>query len=642
MQPPGRPDDEAARLAALRDYDVLDSLPEQAYDDIARIAAQICGTPIALVSLVDEHRQWFKASVGLDVTETPRDVAFCAHAILDPHAVLVVEDAAEDPRFADNPLVTGPPGIRFYAGAPLVTDDGHAVGTLCVIDRQPGALSDPQRAALEALARQVVSQLDLRRTVRRLEDSREALSRSHRALERRNEQMLRSRDELASLCRLLEDQAAVTERDLNRAEVIQRSLLPHRVPKLDDVTLHTLYRPGRNIGGDLFDIDVVDDRYLVLVIADAAGHGVSAALISLLFKNRLRATDDDGRPLRPCEALSLLNEAMQHDKPAPGVFVTAMFCLFDMRARSLLVASAGHPPLICLRRDGELELLPHTGPALGLYGDAVFGEHTVTLADGDRVLLYTDGLLDARTHGAGADGTAASGSLSPAAVGEALRGVPSDGPVLARLFEALAVDGDADDRDDVSMVLLTAAPGESMLDEPVHEPAARSEGRSESPRLRYAERDDATFLILEGRVTWLCGQSLLDAALSVIDSGRRLIVDLGDCAYLDSTLLGTLHELVDWADRHDGALSLQRVSEPLRDAFRELSMNSVLDRVVERAEPVPEQQHTVRLPEHSHAAHRQRLMRAHEVLSELSEENREEFAAVLEALKNDDSGGERG
>ena len=142
-------------------------------------------------------------------------------------------------------------------------------------------------------------------------------------------------------------------------------------------------------------------------------------------------------------------------------------------------------------------------------------------------------------------------------------------------------------------------------------------------------------------MTWLCGQSLLDAALSVIDSGRRLIIDLGDCVYLDSTLLGTLHELVDWADRHDGALSLQRVGEPLRDAFRELSMNSVLDRVAEPAEPVPEQQHTVRLPEHSHTAHRQRLMRAHEVLSELSEENREEFAAVLEALKNEDSGGER-
>ncbi|MBK80718.1 MAG: hypothetical protein CMQ43_07385 [Gammaproteobacteria bacterium] len=636
MQPPGRPEDETARLAALRDYDVLDSMPERAYDDIARIAAQICGTPIALVSLVDEHRQWFKASVGLDVKETPRDVAFCAHALLAPDALLVVEDATRDPRFADNPLVTGAPGIRFYAGAPLVTDEGHALGTLCVIDRQPGSLSEPQRAALEALARQVVSQLDLRRTVRRLEDSREALARSHRALERRSAQMVRSRDELASLCRLLEDQAAVTERDLNRAEVIQRSLLPHRVPKLDDVTLHTLYRPGRNIGGDLFDIDVVDDRYLVLVIADAAGHGVSAALISLLFKNRLRATDDDGRPLRPCEALSLLNDAMQHDKPAPGVFVTAAFCLFDMRTRTLLAGSAGHPPLICLRRDGRVELLPHTGPALGLYGEAEFGEHVLTLAPGDRVLLYTDGLLDAQ-RGVPGEST----PLRPEAVGEALGGAPAEGPVLAGLLDALAVDGDAADRDDVSMVLLIAAPGDSVLDEPAPEPAGRGEDRADSPRLRYAERDDATFLILEGRVTWLCGQSLLDAALSVIDSGRRLIVDLGDCDYLDSTLLGTLHELVDWADRHGGALSLQRVSEALRDAFRELSMTSVLARIADRAEPVPGQQHTVRLPEHSHAAHRQRLMRAHEVLSELSEENRTEFAAVLEALRNENSGGER-
>ena len=123
--------DEAARLRALRELGVLDTAPEERFDRLTRLAQDMFQTPIALVTLVDEERQWFKSNRGLGVGETPRDVAFCAHAILDDQ-VLVIPDAKADPRFADNPLVTSDPDIRFYAGAPLSTSDGHAVGTLCV------------------------------------------------------------------------------------------------------------------------------------------------------------------------------------------------------------------------------------------------------------------------------------------------------------------------------------------------------------------------------------------------------------------------------------------------------------------------------------------------------------------------------
>lgn len=157
------PADELARLATLRKYDVLDTPPEQAFDDAVKLASVICGTPIALVALIDESRQWFKARVGLDATETPRDMAFCAHAILDPENLLVVPDASLDPRFADNPLVTGTPDIRFYAGAPLISPSGHAMGTLCVIDSTPREIDADKRAALAAIARTVASQLELRR-----------------------------------------------------------------------------------------------------------------------------------------------------------------------------------------------------------------------------------------------------------------------------------------------------------------------------------------------------------------------------------------------------------------------------------------------------------------------------------------------
>jgi PAS domain S-box-containing protein len=159
------PLDEAARLVELERYALLDSPAEEAFDDLTRLAAQLCETPIALISLVDAQRQWFKSRVGLDACETPRDFAFCAHAILAPQ-LMEIPDALADPRFRDNPLVTGPPYIRFYAGMPLSGRDGHKLGTLCVIDRRPRQLSMPQREGLQRLARQVERLCELRLSAR--------------------------------------------------------------------------------------------------------------------------------------------------------------------------------------------------------------------------------------------------------------------------------------------------------------------------------------------------------------------------------------------------------------------------------------------------------------------------------------------
>ena len=165
---------EAERLQALDRYSILDTAAERAFDDLVRLAALICETPISLVTLVDADRQWFKAKVGIDIDETSRQDSFCTHAIQGT-GLFMVPDAQLDERFVDNRFVTGDSNIRFYAGMPLRTEDGHALGTLCVIDRVPRTLSDAQCRELEALARLAIGQLELRRQTNELTRSEQSL-----------------------------------------------------------------------------------------------------------------------------------------------------------------------------------------------------------------------------------------------------------------------------------------------------------------------------------------------------------------------------------------------------------------------------------------------------------------------------------
>ena len=162
MKKPEVPINESERLKALNEYRILGTKPEENYDDITKIASLTCGTPIALLSLVDSNRQWFKAKVGIEAEETVRDWSFCAHAIHSSEP-LIVEDALKDERFFDNPLVRGEPKIRLYAGFPLQNDENLRIGTLCVIDREPHGLSDTQFNIMQSLSRQAVAFLELRK-----------------------------------------------------------------------------------------------------------------------------------------------------------------------------------------------------------------------------------------------------------------------------------------------------------------------------------------------------------------------------------------------------------------------------------------------------------------------------------------------
>jgi GAF domain-containing protein len=161
---------EGARVAALNRYAILDTEPEQSFDDLVTLAAYVCRAPIAMLSLVDDHRQWFKSKVGVEIRETPRDISFCSRAI-EQEDLFLVPDALEDPRFRDNPLVVDEPHVRFYAGAPLINEDGFALGTLCVIDRQPRELDESQKEALKSLRSLALAQIELRQNLRLLKDA---------------------------------------------------------------------------------------------------------------------------------------------------------------------------------------------------------------------------------------------------------------------------------------------------------------------------------------------------------------------------------------------------------------------------------------------------------------------------------------
>ena len=195
------------RIDALKSYDILDTLPEQDYDDITKLASEICQTPISLITLVDETRQWFKSNHGLPIQGTPREQAFCAHAIINPTETMVVTDSREDERFVQNPLVTGDPHVIFYAGVPLVDSDGFALGSLCVIDHITRQLSEDQLAALKTLARQVVHMLELRRTNAALKESKEryrVLSvELEQQVQQRTKELLTANEDLAEANALL-------------------------------------------------------------------------------------------------------------------------------------------------------------------------------------------------------------------------------------------------------------------------------------------------------------------------------------------------------------------------------------------------------------------------------------------------------
>jgi phosphoserine phosphatase RsbU/P len=356
--------DEAARMAAVRRYDILDTPPDGAFDRIAAVAAQLFGVPIAIVSIVDTDRIWFKSHHGLEgVTEIGRDPGLCASAVLG-HEPWVVVDAGIDPRTLANPLVAGEFGLRFYVGAPLTTSDGHNLGTLCVLDRQPRQVTTAETRILADLASLVIDQLELRLSALRAV----ALAEAH------------------------------LERTQDLAVALQQSLLPPALPHIPSIDLAASFNPASRyqVGGDFYDIFPIDSQTWGMSIGDVCGKGPEAAGRTSCARYSMRAAAI--HETEPSRVLAVVNKALLVDAEPLVVapFVTALFLRLQAHDRGATVAFAvaGHPLPTILRVDGAVEQVGKPGTLLGVLPQISATDTTVELAPGDTMVLITDGVLD--------------------------------------------------------------------------------------------------------------------------------------------------------------------------------------------------------------------------------------------------------
>jgi sigma-B regulation protein RsbU (phosphoserine phosphatase) len=358
---------EAARLAAVRRFEILDTPPDGAFDRITAIAARLLRTPIAIVSIVDSDRIWFKSKHGLpDVSQIDRVPGLCASAILD-HQPWVVSDAATDPRTLANPLVAGEFGLRFYAGVPLTTADGHNLGTLCVIDRTPREVDDEEIAVLRDLAQLVMDQLELRLQAREVVQAESELRREAERL----------------------------------ADVLQSTLLPPRPPALPGMEIATRFIAGErglSVGGDFFDVFRRSSNDWAIVVGDVCGKGARAAALAATARWTVRAAA--AHHVDPRLVLRDLNATLAADTTADddSHYLTAVFSRLELDTCGawLTLASGGHPLPVLVRRSGRVEARGVSSLPVGMFPDLDPAEDRVGLGPGDSLVFYTDGVIEAR------------------------------------------------------------------------------------------------------------------------------------------------------------------------------------------------------------------------------------------------------
>lgn len=430
------------RLAALRRVALLDTPAEEAFDRLTRLAGLILGVPIALVSLVDADRQFFKSCVGLpepwaSVRETPLSHSFCQHTVASRQP-LVIDDAREHPLVRDN-LAIPDLDVIAYAGIPLITSDGHVLGSFCAIDHQPRSWSDHDLAVLTELAGSAMTTIELRTASLLLEASQEDRDRIDERLRETEER------ERASRQQRVDDLLDISVR-------LQRGLLPNR-PRTGAATkAYSFYRPGARtllVGGDFLDVlDHGEDLHFIL--ADVAGHGPEAAAFAVALRAAWVALQQ--HVVTPQLAIEQLNRIALLERQEDTMFVTALAGSYSAATRDLELVSAGHPGPLLLTPGHTDEIAVVPGPPLGLYDDGNWTTVSLTLPAGAAIMTYTDGLIEGR---AAPGATARLGTAAIVAHTEEIvrrNGVIAELPTELNAFAAAAHGGPL--QDDVAMLLI--------------------------------------------------------------------------------------------------------------------------------------------------------------------------------------------
>jgi serine phosphatase RsbU (regulator of sigma subunit)/anti-anti-sigma regulatory factor len=465
---------------------------------------------------------------------------------------------------------------------------------------------------------------------RRLEEERDRL---HLDIEERNMRLREQVSQLREACKLLGQQAQIINDDLRRAELIQRALLPRVPPDTGPFSVNALYRPSQSVGGDIYECLRMDYRYVLGYVADAAGHGVSAAMLAVLYKHRLHMVDETtGQPTDPARILEMVNRDLIGECRAPGLFVTACYFILDIEDSVLTLASAGHPAALIQRADGHVESLYHTGPALGITSGAHFAQKRFELDQGDRFLLYTDGLFD--------PGAQDRAGLTPRKLAEDLaQNRDQAGQNLLRKY-LLQVSGQ-DDRehldDDVTMLLIGRDSHASVLDNGNETPPQQQRelpGGDESAVLVGGD-DEQRFMCVEGRATWTHSTGFHQVCKEAIETGREVVLDLSTCTYMDSTFMGTILELVELANQAGTDIRIQGLLEDVEEQLVELGMDSVRREVTPEVQALPTDMAPLEASNMMAQDDGLRMLRAHEALSGLNDKNRGEFLKLIEGLRQE-------